>query len=53
MRVRITKSTREYKAGETVDVSRNVAFGLIDSGHAVISKDIVESDSKTKQRRKR
>jgi hypothetical protein len=49
MRVRITKNHKSYKKGRVVDVSRNVAFGLIDSGIAVVSKDMTESDSTTKE----
>lgn len=46
MRVKITKPHKEYKEGEVIEVSRNVAFGLIDSGYAIISKDITRQDIK-------
>ena len=46
MRIKIVKSSRQYKAGETVEVSKNVAFGLIDSGVGVISKDVTPDDYK-------
>lgn len=48
MRVRITKTTNKYKAGTIVEVSRNEAFGLIDSGVGELSKEITEQDSTTK-----
>ena len=45
-RVRIIKSQRGYRQGDIVEVSKNVAFGLIDSGVGVISKDMTEQDYK-------
>lgn len=47
-RVRITKATKNYKVGEIVVIDNNEAFGLIDSGKAVISKDITSDDITTK-----
>lgn len=44
MRIRIVKPTHKYKLDEIVEVSRNEAFGLLDSGCGVISKDITNSD---------
>lgn len=52
MRIRITKQTTKYKRGEVVDVSKNEAFGLIDSGHGIISKDINETETTVKKRKK-
>ena len=52
MRVRIIKPTKRYNKGELVDVSRNVAFGLIDSGVGILSKDMVIEDYKTKKVKK-
>lgn len=46
MRVRIISTSGRYKQGETVEVSKNVAFGLIDSGIGVISKDMIPDDYK-------
>lgn len=46
MRIRIIKTTPQFKKGEIVEVSRNVAFGLIDSGTGVISKDMTPDDYK-------
>lgn len=46
MRIRITKDTRKYKKGEVVEVSKNEAFGLLDSGMGVISKDMTPDDYK-------
>lgn len=39
--------------GERVEVTRNVAFGLIDSGYAEVDKEITNQDYKTKAIRKR
>lgn len=48
MRVKLLKDHKGTKAGEVLEVSKNEAFGLIDSGKAKISKDMVASDYKTK-----
>lgn len=48
MRIRLVKDNKLGKKGDTVEVSKNVAFGLIDSGNGVLTKDIVEQDYKTK-----
>lgn len=50
MRVKITKSYKNYKIGETVEVSRNEAFGLIYSGYAILSKDMTAQDMRTNDR---
>ena len=42
MRIRITKKHRKYAVGQTVDVSPNEAFGLLDGGFGVQTKDIVD-----------
>lgn len=47
MRIRIIKDNKQGKKGDIVDVSKNVAFGLIDSGVGVISKDMTENDYRT------
>jgi len=46
MRVKFVKSNKYHKAGDVADVSPNVGFGLIDSGIAIISKDMTTSDYK-------
>ena len=48
MRIKIVKNKKQYKKGEVVDVSRNVAFGLIDSGVGILSKEMTDVDYKTK-----
>lgn len=48
IRVKITKSNKQYQAGETLYLSKNEAFSLIDSGYAVVSKDMTQTDMKTK-----
>ena len=47
MRIKIIKSNNKYQAGTTVEVSKNVGFGLIDSGIGIVSKDIITSETKT------
>lgn len=49
MRVKIISSRQGYRKGDIVDVSKNVAFGLIDSGVGIISKDITPDDYINKQ----
>lgn len=49
MRIRITKNHKNYTKGQIVDVSPNVAFGLIDKGVAVVSKEMTESDYQTRK----
>jgi hypothetical protein len=44
MRIKFIKPNKYHKAGDIADVSPNVAFGLIDSGIAIISKDITSLD---------
>lgn len=52
-RVRIIKLFKGYNVGDIVDVSPNIAHGLIDAGVAVISKDMVsEIDYGTKTLKK-
>lgn len=46
MRVKIIKNHKNYRAGEIVEVTKNVAFGLMDSGIGILSKDISESETK-------
>ena len=45
MRIKLLKDNRLGRQGEVIEVSKNVAFGLIDSGYGMISKDIVVSDT--------
>lgn len=47
IRVKIVKATNKYAVGDTVEVSPNEAFGLIDSGVAIKSKDMTQADYKT------
>lgn len=53
LRIKITKNTSKYKAGETVVVSNNEAFGLLDSGYAEQTKDMTSTDMKTKGKNKK
>lgn len=53
IRVKITKNYKQYKVGETVEVTPNIAHGLIDGGYGIISKDMVpETDYGVKTRQK-
>lgn len=48
IRIKIVKPHKQYSVGETITVSRNEAFGLLDAGYAVMSKDMTVIDYKTK-----
>jgi hypothetical protein len=48
MRIKFIKDFRSHKAGSVYEASPNEAFGLIDSGQAILTKDITSSDIKTK-----
>lgn len=52
MRVKIVKDNKYHKKGEIIEVSPNVAFGLIDSGIAVVSKDMTEADQQVKGKKR-
>lgn len=47
IRVKIVKDYKEYKKGQVVALSPNEAFGLIDAGYGVVSKDMQSSDYHT------
>lgn len=44
MKVRIIKDHKDYKKNEVVDVSPNVAHGLIDSGIARVDRMFTSND---------
>lgn len=46
MRIRFTKDYKGHKTGDIIEVSRNEAFGLIDSGVAIVSKELTKRDYK-------
>ena len=51
LRVKIIAPHKKYRVGQTVEVTNNEAFGLIDSGVASITKDMVATnDYKVKKR---
>lgn len=50
MRVKIIQDYKQYKKGETVEVTPNIAHGLIDRSVGIISKDMVASDYSIKKR---
>ena len=47
LRVKIVKAHKKYSVGETVEVTRNEAHGLIDGGFAIMSKDMTANDYPT------
>jgi len=44
VRVKIIKPTKSYKVGDIVELDNNEAFGLLDSGMAIITKDLTPHD---------
>lgn len=46
MRVKFIRDYRGNKKGSTLEVSPNEAFGLIDAGNAIVTKDLVPDDYK-------
>lgn len=53
MRVKIIKNHPNHKEGTVLTVSPNEGFGLIDSGYAILTKDMTEVDIKPKDRVRR
>lgn len=49
IRIKIIKPHYKYRVGDTVEVSKNEAFGLLDSGVGIKAKDMVAVDYKTKR----
>lgn len=49
IRVKIIKPHKQYNVGDTIYVTPNVAHGLIDSGYATKTKDMVSTDYKTEK----
>lgn len=47
IRVKFIQDHKSYKKGDIESFSNNEAFGLVDSGKAVISKDMASQDYKT------
>ncbi len=45
-RIKFIKNHKDYRVGDTGTFSNNEAFGLIDSGFAVVSKDMTSNDYK-------
>ncbi len=52
-RIKLIKDHTTGKAGDVFNVTPNIAHGLIDSGIAILSKDMNPTDYKTKKPRKR
>lgn len=47
MRIKIIRTYKQYRKGDTVEVSPNVAFGLIDKGVGKVTKDVTRGEYKT------
>lgn len=50
-RVKFIRSYKQYRQGDIESLSNNEAFGLIDSGYAIISKDMTAQDYQSKPKR--
>lgn len=50
VRVKIIKSHKRYKTGETLYLTNNEAFDLIDGGFAIQTKDMTSTDYKTRKK---
>lgn len=48
IRLKIIKPHKKYALGQTVYVTPNEAHGLLDGGFAVHTKDMTQTDMKTK-----
>lgn len=51
LRIRFIQDHKNNKSGDIKEVSRNEAFGLIDKGVAIISKDITQRVVKVKKKK--
>lgn len=47
VRVKIIKPHKRYKIGETLYLTNNEAFHLLDGGFAIQSKDLTPTDYRT------
>lgn len=45
-RIKFIKAHKQYKQGEVTVIDNNEAFGLIDSGVAILTKDMTSDDYK-------
>lgn len=50
MRVKIIKPHKKYTVGQTLQVSANEGFGLIDGGFAIQTKDVTNSEWQTNKK---
>ena len=48
IRVKIVQPNDKYKVDEIYHLTNNEAFGLIDSGIAILTKDITRKETKVK-----
>lgn len=47
IRIKLLKDNKHGKKGEVIWLDRNESFGLIDSGQAIVTKDMNSDDYKT------
>ena len=48
IRIKLLKDYQSHRSGSILVVDNNEAFGLIDSGKAIVSKDMTATDYKSK-----
>lgn len=48
IRVKIVQRNQKYAVGSVQNLTNNEAFGLLDSGLAILSKDLTEQEYKIK-----
>jgi hypothetical protein len=53
IRIKIIKSHKQYKVGETVYVTPNIAHDLIDGGYGEKTKDMTSSDYIIRKKKQR
>lgn len=46
IRVKFVKDYKQYSKGDVQSLSPNEAFGIIDAGFGIVSKDMTEADYK-------
>lgn len=52
VRLKIVKPHKLYQVGQTVEVTKNEAHGLLDGGYATYSKDVASTDFPRTKRKK-
>lgn len=52
-RIKVVRNHKQYKAGQTLILSPNEAFGLVDAGVAEVTKDMTADDYRVTAKVKR